>query len=217
MMAHRFILTSLYWCVLFICSSLSSSETITDDVGIGLRDHPIRGEKDPIYLDGDGWSVRSEDGAISIEAKIPGDLLTDLERANVIPDPLFEMNFLENSAWEGRRWIYSTTFETPTSVEEDKGEIWIVFDGIKMGATIAVNGKTLGNATDQFLRYVFPLSEDDLTNRDDGRPNNLTVTFDETVRCDGRWMACTGGWDWAVRSRVFRTTISLSLSVCART
>ena len=31
----------------------------------------------------------------------------------------------------------------------------LVFDGIRMGAMIALNGHLLGNATDQFLRYVF--------------------------------------------------------------
>lgn len=33
----------------------------------------------------------------------------------------------------------------------------LVFDGIKMGAHIMLNGKLIGNATDQFLRYEFPL------------------------------------------------------------
>jgi hypothetical protein len=26
--------------------------------------------------------------------------------------------------------------------------------------------------------------------------NTLTVAFDRNIDCKGRWMACTGGWDW---------------------
>ena len=29
----------------------------------------------------------------------------------------------------------------------------------------------------------------------EGARNTLTVAFNRSVQCDGRWMACTGGWD----------------------
>lgn len=123
---------------------------------------------------------------------VPGDLLTDLERAGKIPNPLFEMNFLENELWQNNRWEYFTTFEK----DYDGVSKVLVFDGVKMGATISVNGEVIGNVTDQFLRYVFPLY--DARTGDDAQPfDYLTVTFDDTIQCDGRWMACTGGWDWA--------------------
>jgi len=59
-----------------------------------------------------------------------------------------------------------------------------------MGASVFVNGVLLGNVTDQFLRYVLPLDNVQDVNR-------LRITFDSSIVCDGRWMACTGGWDWA--------------------
>lgn len=34
----------------------------------------------------------------------------------------------------------------------DSGDVLLVFDGIRMGAIITLNGNVLGNATDQFLR-----------------------------------------------------------------
>ena len=74
----------------------------------------------------------------------------------------------------------------------------LVFDGVKMGAKIALNGKELGEVNDQFLRYAFPLDVADLVSTaDSGATHELTVAFDTSIDCGGRWMACTGGWDWA--------------------
>lgn len=57
-----------------------------------------------------------------------------------------------------------------------------------MGATVSVNGQHLGVVKDQFLRYSFPLTVESGT---------LTLTFSPDIDCEGRFMACTGGWDWA--------------------
>jgi beta-mannosidase len=67
-----------------------------------------------------------------------------------------------------------------------------VFDGIKMGATISVNGQKLGMAEDEYLRYSFPLSAQLLRLG----ANSVSVTFDDSINVNGRFMACTGGWDW---------------------
>jgi hypothetical protein len=67
---------------------------------------------------------------------------------------------------------------------------------VKMGAHVWVGGKLIGNITDQFLRYVFPL--DNAAGEDgDGVPciSTLSVVFDPTIDCGGRWMACSGGHD----------------------
>lgn len=53
--------------------------------------------------------------------------------------------------------------------------------------------QAVGQTTDQFLRYEFPLGGSMLQAGD----NTLTVEFDPSIDCKGRWMACTGGWDWA--------------------
>jgi len=65
----------------------------------------------------------------------------------------------------------------------------LVFDGIKMGAVLALNGKQLGVATDQFVRYSFPVGG---ILRPTG--NHLTVSFQHAISVDGRYMACSGGW-----------------------
>ena len=63
-----------------------------------------------------------------------------------------------------------------------------------MGALINLNGHTLGVARDQFLRYRFPVKQ---LLRQNGTQNTLQLSFNRSLTCDGRWMACSGGWDWA--------------------
>ena len=74
-----------------------------------------------------------------------------------------------------------------------------MFDGVKMGAAVSLNGHALttpidapeGNITDQFLRYAFPVAK--LLRAS----NRLEVVFDMSIGTDARFMACSGGWDWA--------------------
>lgn len=91
-------------------------------------------------------------------------------------------------------------------------DVWLVFEGVKMGATIQLNGKKLGQITDQFLRYEFPIGSIVQST------NTLIVTFPvdsmllfmldvliylDSLDCMGRFMACSGGWDWSPYSDTF--------------
>jgi len=158
-----------------------------------LRADPIVGSAQQ-YLDGK-WTASG--GKFTIPANVPGDLITDLHEAGIIGDPLFEMNFLNGTAtWNLPRWTYSTSFTLDHDVAARRGAgetALLVFDGVKMGAEIYLNGAHLGTATDQFLRYTFPVAASALS----ATTNNLTVVFDSSIDCGGRWMASTGGWDWA--------------------
>ena len=62
-----------------------------------------------------------------------------------------------------------------------------------MFATISLNGHFLGNVSSQFVRTHYDVS--DLLAADGA--NTLNVTFHWGVNVNGRFMACTGGWDWA--------------------
>lgn len=77
-----------------------------------------------------------------------------------------------------------------------------MFDGIKMGATVLVNGVTLGTVTDQFLRTEFPLSASGVVLRAGVGANAIQVVFNTTTCVDGRYMACTGAY-LCVRSCVW--------------
>ena len=135
-----------------------------------------------LVLDGE-WQLVSDAGH-ALTGSVPGDLITDLEKAHIVQDPLFELGWLDNNTgrvppWNAHVWTYSTHFTAPPNS-------LLVFDGIKMCAQILVNGKQVLFTTDQFLRYTLPVSGD----------VKLEVVFDPTKDVGGRYMASSGGWDF---------------------
>ena len=160
---------------------------------IEYRDHPVASGLSPLYLDG-SWGLRhtcancSSGRAMArgmvetrhdvvINGTVPGDILTDLERAGLVTDPYFNTTWQAPGfikAWNDGVWTYSTTFDCSASVSGASASggggggggapenQLLVFDGIRMGAMIKVNGMLLGNATDQFLRYEFALDASQL-------------------------------------------------------
>ena len=200
----------------------SRAKRLADDEIYGMRDVPIAGD-DIYYLDNrpcklrkqllnhsngrrDGddcprWVAQSTNdddyGPLEIPATVPGDLISDLVEANLLEEPYFETNFQRNtSLWSGRVWNYTTTFSLDdASFDADAEEILLIFDGIKMGANVFVNGVQLGTATDQFLRYSFPLVASGILDSDFNlrKRHTVTVSFDPEITTDGRFMACSGG------------------------
>jgi hypothetical protein len=72
---------------------------------------------------------------------------------------------------------------------------WLVFEGNKMVSEAYLNGVYLGFTADQFLRYTF-----DVTSALKATGNTLAVVFtqfSDARNTEERWMACSGGWDWA--------------------
>jgi beta-galactosidase/beta-glucuronidase len=116
-----------------------------------------------------------------------------LYAAGEIPNPLMGRNWLNSSIWS-QDWTYTTQFALPPGFEA-ASEVLLVADGVKMGAAVSLNGKNLGRFTDQFLRVSFPLKASGVLMQS-GASNTLDVRFDSSIVCDGRWMACSGGWDW---------------------
>jgi beta-mannosidase len=122
-----------------------------------------------------------------------GDLLTDLENAGIIGDPLYNKNFKPDGVpmWDSQNWTYSRSFDLDIAVRAAPS-VQLVFDGIKMAADISLNGVYLGFANDQFLRYTF-----DATAALKPAGNVLTVTFttsSDPRNAQARYMACSGGW-----------------------
>mgnify|MGYP001425052932 CR=1 FL=1 len=143
--------------------------------------------------------------SLTIPASVPGDLLTDLQTAGQISDPLREKNFLNSSIWQSHVWTYAHKFSLSPSVLRDVtsgGRVLLVFDGIKMGATIALDGVVLGTAADQFLRYTYDVTAQ-LQSDKAATTHELSVSFDPAIHVGGRFTACTGGWDWAPYSHTY--------------
>eukprot|EP00729_Bicosta_minor_P029884 gene29884-4514_t len=44
--------------------------------------------------------------AFTIKAKVPGDLITDLQTAALVGDPLYELNFKNATMWDSYVWTY---------------------------------------------------------------------------------------------------------------
>jgi hypothetical protein len=141
--------------------------------------------------------TNTSDAKFTIPATVPGDLLTDLENAKLIGDPLFEFNFKNATLWANYSWIYSANFSLDSAFFENldpADDVVLVFDGIKMGATVSLNGKTLGKATDQFLRYNYSIGDmvrSSMAGNSATASPQLEVAFDGTS-ANGRFMACTG-------------------------
>ncbi len=68
-----------------------------------LRDHAVVGAEE-VLLDGLWQLYPTAAGAPLLQATVPGDLVTDLYEAGLVPDPLFEYNFLNYTYWWGRGW-----------------------------------------------------------------------------------------------------------------
>lgn len=71
-----------------------------------------------------------------------------------------------------------------------------MFDGVKMGAQTRLNGSVIDVMENQFLRHSFELPPSHLRSELDAN-NTLEVAFQANIDEEGRFAACTGGWDWA--------------------
>ena len=101
---------------------------------------------------------------------------------------------MQGQTWDSSTWNYTTTFDLASGVGGG-GAVFLVADGIKMVADIVVNGIEVGYTSDQFLRYKW-----DVSSLLHPTGNTLVVSFPtgaDARNSEQRWMACSGGWDWA--------------------
>jgi hypothetical protein len=119
--------------------------------------------------------------------------ISDEDNAGAVLDPLSSNNHKDPTQvqwWNGKRYTYSKKFSLPAEMHSAAG-LQLVFDGIKLGAVISLNGHVLGNTTNQHLRYTFGIEK---VLAAAGAENTLTVTFHREIPNGGRFMACSGGW-----------------------
>ena len=110
--------------------------------------------------------------------------------------------WLQGSLWANRDWTYTKTFSY--TVDPAKaGEVLLVLDGVKMGSIVTLNGIVLGRTLDQFLRYSYPVL-DALKKSPSHHKLEISFPRETPLHCDGRWMGCTGGWDWAPYTDTFQ-------------
>ena len=130
------------------CGSLAGAAT--------LRDNQIASGGAAQYLDGT-WSVSNPSGTTKVAGHVPGDLVTDLQLGAVIGDPLYETTWKGPNVWDASGFNYSLTF-TPDAGIAAAATVWLIFDGVKMAADISLNGRVVGAAINQFVRYRFDVT-----------------------------------------------------------
>jgi hypothetical protein len=153
---------------------------------------------------GTSWQATSTLHGLTVPATVPGDLISDLQRAGVVGDPFYELGWLNTTTpgaqgaplWDTGTWQYSAAFSLSAGLAAalaGGGTPYLVLDGVKMAADVAVNGVPCGAVVnDQFLRFAFPLPALQAAN------NNVTLTFTtsrDPRNAEGRFSGASGGWD----------------------
>lgn len=142
----------------------------------------------------------------AVAAQVPGAIHLDLRNADLIPDPFVDRNE-EAVSWVARcDWRLNRTF----SLDGDAERVDLVFDGVDTIASIAVNGRTVGQTRNMHRAYRF-----DVTAAIEAE-NSVDVCFtsaytyaEQQERALGarpsaypqpfafiRKMASSFGWDW---------------------
>ncbi len=163
-----------------------------------------------------GWILSDSSGKISVPAKIPGSVHTDLIAAGVIPDPFAGVNNL-NLGWVDEKvWIYSTEFDIPDEPAQSKKEgnpaLWLVFEGLDTKADVYLNDRLIISADNMFRTW-----RADVNSLVKKGSNSLKVIFYPAVKYvkerganyrfnlpGGEWAhirkaAYHFGWDWGPR------------------
>lgn len=145
-----------------------------------------------------------------LQVCVPCDVTNALYEAKKIVDPLFGKN-AETLAWIAEEeWTFSCRFDVPPAVLKEE-RIRLCFDGVDTLSEISLNGESIGNTDNMFLRYDFdvkthlreknnelcvrlPSATRAIRERNDGTNYRSLFTQD---RMYIRKMQCSWGWDWA--------------------
>jgi beta-mannosidase len=160
------------------------------------------------------WTLNEKGKRETMPAKVPGTVHTDLMAAGKIEDPFYRDNE-RRTLWVAEKgWVYARTF-TLSAKAAARDRVVLRCEGLDTLATVAVNGRTVGNADNQFRTWEF-----DIKRCVKPGANRVTVTFDSvwpTIRrkeakrhlqtgthveheeCGRPWVRksqCNFGWDW---------------------
>lgn len=112
-----------------------------------------------------------------IEARVPGHVHLDLQRAGVIEDPFFGLHEAGLGWIDESDWIYETEFDSPAASDAD---VYLRFNGLDTIAEVALNGEVLGHADNMHIAHEFPVTGR-LRSGAEG-PNHLRVKFKSALQ-----------------------------------
>ncbi len=127
----------------------------------------------------------------SLPANVPGNVLDDLFRAGIVPDPYYAENF-RACAWTADwTFYYRTEFRVDTAAAEtadDTPEVRLRFDGLDTFGEVLLNGASIGTMHNMFRRYSFDVTRHV---RFSG-VNELVVRIDPPIPSAHRWAESIG-------------------------
>ena len=123
-------------------------------------------------LSGD-WRLSDETATHRASIAFPGDILSALHAADIIPDPYWGMNEYDVRWVADRDWTAQRSF----TLTADQLGADLVLSRLDTVATIAVNGTVIATPQNAFRRYRLPLSEVLKTGE-----NEIEITFHSPTR-----------------------------------
>lgn len=154
-----------------------------------------------------GWTFKSENDSVWLEARVPGCVHADLIANQRINDP-FIGNNEQSVQWVSEtNWEYQTTFVL-TSEQLEKSHIELNFEGLDTYASIFLNGRLILIAENAFRSYQvnikeFAKSHNTLLIRFQSPDNpeaksaqNLPYSLPGGTRVFTRKAQFQYGWDW---------------------
>ncbi|MBI9104219.1 MAG: glycoside hydrolase family 2 protein [Spirochaetales bacterium] len=104
------------------------------------------------------WTLINTEKQISIPIRIPGDNITALYEAEIIPDPYYGKNEMDLQ-WIGRSdWSFENRF-TIDKTDLTSKNTWVHFDSIDTLAEVYLNGTLLGRTENMFRAYRFSIKD----------------------------------------------------------
>ncbi|XP_022688923.1 beta-mannosidase-like isoform X1 [Varroa jacobsoni] len=135
-----------------------------------------RAQSHSVLLDGDDWKVTNANRSISISARVPGGIYSDLHRAGIISEPYYRFNDMLQRWVCYDDWTWTSKFTVPVAVLASPN-LNLVFHGIDTAANISLNGRKILTTDNMFLRYVVDVRG--VLNEGDN--NNLTVAIQSPI------------------------------------
>lgn len=177
----------------------------------------------PITLAG-LWKLEDTTGEFACDMAIPGDGVSALEQADMIPDPYWGRNEYDV------RWIAERDWTATRTVKLDDPAVELVVSGLDTVATIRWNGHEVLSADNQFRTYRVDLSgvaktgenEVEITfhssvveaaKRQEAHPFYIPYTQNYPIPHGNmlRKVQCDYGWDWNIALAPFGITGEIGL------
>lgn len=127
---------------------------------------------------------------------VPGDVYTDLHRANEIDDPYFGRNMHKAKWVADYEWWYSRRFEVPKEMQGKR--IRLIFEGVDYSCSVWLNGTLLGHHEGMFSEFEFDIT--DVASFEDWRDgsNMLMIKLDPPPKnyrnCGGKKVNFSGDY-----------------------